>query len=137
MYKNGEQKVSWESPGSYYATGYTNTPMSFLSDRISAVVGGGSSLVCLAGTVAKVDFTNYVALHVKARRNSGTNGGVLRVLNSKNDSDRVAETQILTSGSDYAEYVLNVSSISGEKYIELNVFQNMNADISEVWLTKS
>ncbi len=137
MYKNGVQNVSFESPGGYYYPGETNTPATFLSDHIS--IANGSNNVVYVGTVAKVDFTDYVAVHVISRRNSGNIGGCrIRTSTSKNMQNWTASAVIVNSGTDYSEFVLDVSGITGLQYIaiETNSY-NMDVDVKEIWLSKS
>ena len=137
LYKNGVQNVSFESPGGYYYPGETNTPATFLSDHISII--NGANNVVFVGTVAKIDFTDYTAVHVISRRNSGNSTGCsLRTSTSKNVQYYTTRTFITNSGTDYSEFVLDVSGITGEQYLEIDTNSySMDVDVKEIWLSKS
>lgn len=134
IYKNGEQFRSLESPGSYTYPGDSVIGATFLSDHISIVSGNNN--VSIVGIVVPIDVTDYSAIHIVSRTNLGAVGLTLYVNNSKSTANYLTRTNTGTNNN-YHETVLDISSLSGNKYIFVATDQyNMDGDVKEIWLTK-
>ena len=133
IYEDGTQYMSLESPGSYTA-GEPTTPATFLSDHISVV--NGSNNVCITGIVIPIDVTDYAAVHVISKHNSGGYGVSVYLNGNKASAGYDTRTTCGTANT-YHETVLNITSFSGNKYIFiLTDGYNTNDDIKEIWLSK-
>lgn len=137
IYKDGTQYISLESPGSYFATGETIVPATFTSNKISMV--GSNSTSVTVGTVTSIDVTDYVAIHIKCKRNSGLNiGCFLAIGSTKNITNFDARVTCVNATTDLSEYVLDISSLTGNKYVYIaESAYNMDVEITELWLSKT
>lgn len=131
IYKDGTQYLSLDNN---YTASDPTTPVTFESDHIAVV--NGASNVCICGTTLPIDLTNYAAVHVIYKLNSGDLAPTIYINNAKTTTNYVTRGATGTSNT-YVEATLDISAITGDNYVFFATDHfNTNSDIKEIWLTE-
>lgn len=138
IYRSGTESVAMENvPATQYQT-QLGTYTAY-SDYFNISTTGASHSIARI-TSSAIDVTNYSSLIVRAKYagNAG-NWKKIYVSSTKSAPDNNAVASADVSGTTYAEYTVDVSSLSGSYYIAVGVTNNSstantNMDVSDIYL---
>ncbi len=132
LYDSGSWGISYENPGNYAYTGVSVGGALLESADIKFV--SESNAIRLIGSSNKIDLTNYSMLKVRAK---ATNANLVACIsNTKTVSSGTVKSMTIQVSAEYTEFVLDVTSLSGEYYFALWTLTSYNNTtyVDKIWL---